>query len=121
MQRLECRLDNVVYRLRLARTIFGAQQLVAHGHVQVNGKKVDRRSFQVQPGMEIAIKPKSHKMKAIVEAMDTSVQNVPDYIELDRDHLKGKLISRPDLEQITGQLPLPVNISVVCEFLAHRT
>ncbi|NGX55754.1 MAG: 30S ribosomal protein S4 [Chlamydiae bacterium] len=121
MQRLECRLDNVVYRLRFARTIFGAQQLVAHGHVMINGKKVDRRSFQVRPGMEIAIKPKSHKMKAIVEAMDTSMQNVPDYLEMDRDNMKGKLLSTPDLEQVEGQLPLPVNIPVVCEFLAHRT
>ena len=45
MQRLECRLDTVVYRLRFARTIFGAQQLVTHGHILVDGKKVDRRSF----------------------------------------------------------------------------
>src|ERR1700738_670398 len=53
---LECRLDNIVYRLKLAATIFGAQQLVAHGHILVNGKKVDRRSFQVKPGMIISVK-----------------------------------------------------------------
>lgn len=52
---LECRLDNIVYRLRFASSIFGAQQLVSHGHIQVNGKKVDRRSFVVQPGMVVSI------------------------------------------------------------------
>src|SRR5277367_882835 len=48
---LECRLDNVVYRLRFSASIFGAQQLVSHGHIHVDGKKVDRRSFVVRPGM----------------------------------------------------------------------
>jgi len=51
IQQLECRLDNIVYRLKFASTIFGAQQLVSHGHIFVNGKKVDRRSFQVRPNM----------------------------------------------------------------------
>ncbi|MFN0064939.1 MAG: 30S ribosomal protein S4, partial [Chlamydiales bacterium] len=82
MLRLECRLDNLVYRLRFARTIFGAQQLVSHGHILVNGKKVDRRSFLVKPGMEISVKEKSRKSKAILDAMETSTQNTPDYLEL---------------------------------------
>ena len=53
---LECRLDSIIFRLKLAPTIFAAQQLVSHGHILVNGKKVDRRSFQVKPGMKISIK-----------------------------------------------------------------
>ena len=121
MQRLECRLDNVIYRLRFARTIFAAQQLVAHGHVLVNGKKVDRRSFQVRPGMQISIKEKSRKIRAIGDAMDTASHVTPDYYEVDRDSMKGTLLSMPMLDQVEGQLPLPINISVVCEFLAHRT
>lgn len=121
MQRLECRLDNIVYRLRFARTIFGAQQLVSHGHILVDGKRVDRRSFFVRPGMEISIQEKSRKVKAIVEALETSAQAVPDYLELDKDHFKGKLLAAPDLEQIEGQLPLPINIPVVCEFISHQT
>jgi len=120
MQRLECRLDVVVYRLQFARTIFAAQQLVAHGHVLVNGKKVDIRSFQVKPGMEIAIKPKSQKNKAISEALSLSSDPLPEYLECDKDNLKGKLLALPDLEQIEAQLPLPVNIPVVCEFLQHQ-
>jgi small subunit ribosomal protein S4 len=120
MQRLECRLDVVVYRLRFARTIFGAQQLVSHGHILVNGKKVDRRSFFVRPGMEIAIREKSRKNKAIIDSLDTGARS-PDYLELDKEHFKGKLLVAPELDQIEGQLPLPINIPVVCEFLAHQT
>ncbi len=56
LQLLECRLDNILYRLRLAPTIFAAQQLVSHGHVLVDQKKVDIRSFQVKPGMTISLK-----------------------------------------------------------------
>src|SRR4051812_40343082 len=56
VEMLECRLENLVYRLKFAPTIFAAQQLVSHGHVEVNGKKVDRRSFQVRPGMTISLR-----------------------------------------------------------------
>ncbi len=121
VERLECRLDNVVYRLRFARTIFGAQQLVSHGHIMVNGKKVDRRAFRVRPGMEISIREKSRKIKAVVEAMETSAHTTPEYLELDKDNFKGKLLVAPELDQIESVLPIPVNIPVVCEFLAHRT
>src|SRR6185295_11000864 len=65
LQLLECRLDNIVFRLKFASSPFQAQQLVAHGHVFVNGKRVDRRSFTVRPGMEISIKPASRKLKVV--------------------------------------------------------
>jgi small subunit ribosomal protein S4 len=120
LQRLECRLDTLVYRLRFARTIFAAQQLVSHGHILVNGKKVDRRSFFVRPGMEISIREKSRKCKYIIEALDSAVQ-VPDYLELSKETFKGKLTMLPELHQIESQLPLPINLPVVCEFLSHQT
>lgn len=121
LQRLECRLDTIVYRLRFARTIFGAQQLVSHGHILVNGKKVDRRSFFVRPGMEVSIREKSRKSKAIIEALETSTHQTPAYLDLNKEQFKGKLLAAPEMDQIEGQLPLPVNIPVVCEFLAHQT
>lgn len=120
MARLECRLDVVVYRLRFSRTIFGAQQLVSHGHILVNGKKVDRRAFHVRPGMEVSIREKSRTVKAIVEAIELSTHEVPAYFEFDKEKFKGKLLMCPELEQIEGQLPMPVNIPMVCEFLAHQ-
>ena len=120
MQRLECRLDTVVYRLRFARTIFAAQQLVTHGHILVDGKKVDRRSFYVKPGMEISVRDRSRKNKLVMESLESATY-VPDYLELSKENFRGKLLMAPELHQIEGQLPLPINIPVVCEFLAHQT
>ncbi len=114
---LECRLDVVVYRLKLAQTIFGAQQLVSHGHVLVNGKKVDRRSFQVRPGMEISIKEKSKDMRAIKEAIDNPNRSVPEYFQ--SEGMSGKLMQRPMAEQMPW--PLEINLHDICDFLAHTT
>lgn len=116
---LECRLDSVVYRLKLASTIFGAHQLVSHGHILVNGKKVDRRSFQVRPGMVISVKEKSRKMKAIAEALDNPTKSVPEYLSLDRDNFSGTLMAVPLQEQMPW--PIEVRLSEICDFLAHTT
>jgi len=117
LQMLECRLDNVVYRLKFANTIFQAQQLVTHGHVHVNGRKVDRRSFQVQPGMVITIKEKSRKSKVVQHAVEGSNRSVPAYMSQDATNFSGQLLSRPSITEIS--LPLEVNIPMVCDFLAH--
>lgn len=119
LQMLECRLDNVVYRLKFANTIFQAQQLVAHGHVHVNGRKVDRRSFQVQPGMKITIKEKSRKSKHVQHAVESSNRSVPAYLSQDPVNFSGQLMARPSMEEIS--LPIEVNIPMVCDFLAHSS
>lgn len=116
---LECRLDNIVYRLKFAGTIFGAQQLVSHGHILVNGKKVDRRSFYVRPGMTISVKEPSRKMKAINESLDNGNRNVPDYLTLDRDGFSGQLMQSPLAEQMPW--PLELNLHEICDFLAHTS
>lgn len=119
MQRLECRLDNVVLRLKFAPTIFAAQQLVSHGHILVNGKKVDRRSFEVKPGMTISIKSKSKEVPLIKNAVDTPARSVPEYFSSDPANLSGQLLVLPEIDQIP--LPLPVNVAMICEFLAHNS
>ncbi len=119
IQQLECRLDNIVYRLRFASTIFGAQQLVSHGHILVNGKKVDRRSFQVRPGMTVSGKPKSQTMEVVKQSVEQGARTVPDYLSLDVASFSGKLTSIPSPDQIP--LALPVNIPMICEFLAHTS
>ncbi len=119
LRRLECRLDNVVYRLRLAPTIFAAQQLVTHGHVQVNGKKVDRRSFEVKPGMVVSIKAKSQQLPTVKESVENTGREVPGYMELDPVAFSGKLVSEPHLDQVP--FPIPVNVPLVCEHLAHTS
>ena len=119
LQQFECRLDNIVYKLRFAPTIFAAQQLVAHGHVLVNGKKVDRRSFQVTAGMEISIKSKARDMEIIKQSLANTSREVPSYLELDADRFSGRLLSIPEIDQIS--LPIPLNIPLVCEHLAHSS
>jgi small subunit ribosomal protein S4 len=115
---LECRLDNVAYRLKFASTIFGAQQLVAHGHVLVNGKKVDRRSFHVKPGMVISIREKSRKMKSIIESLDNS-RSVPEFFSHNKEQFSGQLLASPSPEQLPW--PIEINLHEICDFLAHTT
>lgn len=116
LEYLESRLDNIVYRLRFASTIFAAQQLVAHGHILVNGKKVDRRSFQVKPGMVISIKKESQSVKAIQISTQNTSRELPEYLTLS-DGFTGRMETTPAYELIS--LPLPINVPLVCEFIAH--
>jgi small subunit ribosomal protein S4 len=119
IERLECRLDNVVYRLKLAPSIFAAQQLVSHGHVLVNGKKVDRRSFFVRPGMIVSIKPKSHQMPIIKQSMENVAVGVPEYFSSDPTKFSGQLLVSPAIDQVP--FPIPLNVPLICEFLAHSS
>jgi small subunit ribosomal protein S4 len=105
--------------LRFAGTIFGAQQLVSHGHILVNGKKVDRRSFRVEPGMTISIKQKSQNMPAVKQSLGNTSREVPAYLSLDEAKFSGQLLVDPGMDQIP--FPLPVNIPLICEFLAHSS
>jgi small subunit ribosomal protein S4 len=118
LQLLDLRLDNVVYKMKFAHTPFQAQQLVAHGHILVDGKKVDRRSFQVKPGMVISIKPASRKLKAIIDCLQNASRAVPSYFEVDADNFTGKLLALPSMDEIS--LPLEINVLMVCDFLAHN-
>jgi len=117
LQMLECRLDTVVFRLKLASTIFAAQQLVSHGHVLVNGKRVDRRSFQVRPGMVVSIREKSKKLKVVVDGMQATTRTVPGYFSQDEGNVSGQLLAYPSMEEVA--LPLEVNIPMVCDYLSH--
>ena len=117
LQQLECRLDNIVYRLKLAPTIFAAQQLVSHGHILVDGKKVDIRAFQVKPGMTVSIKQKSQNMPLVKHSLENTAREVPEFLSLDPKAFSGKLEALPQHDQVP--LPLPINVPLVCEFLAH--
>lgn len=117
LQMLECRLDMVIWRLKFANTIFAAQQLVTHGHVCVNGRRVDRRSFQVAPGMTISICEKSKKHKTVTEAMTGSTRTVPAYLSQDEANFSGQLLQKPSMEEIS--LPLEINVPMVCDYLSH--
>jgi small subunit ribosomal protein S4 len=115
---LECRLDTVVYRLKLAPTIFAAQQMVSHGHILVDGKKVDIRSFQVKPGMIVSIKPKSQNVPIIKQSLEQP-RSVPGYLSQEPEKFAGRMEVLPELDQVP--FVLPVNVPLICEFLAHTS
>ena len=112
LQQLECRLDNVVYRLGFGVSRRQARQLVRHGHVQVDGRKVNIPSYQVSVGEEIAIRDGSRKLTILEMAKDVaSHQPAPTWLEIDRDNYKGKVLSLPKREEIQ----LPVNEQLIVE------
>jgi small subunit ribosomal protein S4 len=119
MQLLESRLDILVYRMGFAPTIFAAQQLVAHGHITVNGKKVDRRSFSVKPGNVLAVKEASRNIQPVKLARENPMKTIPPYCEVNLEQSTGTYVSLPEVQDIP--LPLEINIATVCEFLAHNT
>ncbi|GKT03519.1 30S ribosomal protein S4 [Furfurilactobacillus sp. WILCCON 0119] len=100
---LERRLDNVVYRLGLATTRRQARQLVNHGHITVDGKRVDIPSYEVKVGQEIAVRDKSKKM-VIIQAAVEAVVGRPSYVEFDADNLKGSLVRLPEREDLDAEI-----------------
>jgi small subunit ribosomal protein S4 len=112
LQQLERRLDTVVHRLGFGISRRQARQLVRHGHVHVNGRKVNIPSYQVNVGDEIVIRESSRKLAILEQAKEfASHQNSPGWLEIDRDNFKGKVLSLPKREEIQ----LPVNEQLIVE------
>ncbi len=112
LQQLESRLDNVVYRLGFALSRRQARQTVRHGHIEVNGKKVNVPSYQVKAGEEVSVRERSRNLPAIAAAVEfTSHQPAPNWLEIDRENLKGRVTSLPKREDIQ----LPVNEHLILE------
>ena len=100
---LETRLDNVVYRLGLATTRRQARQLVNHGHIQVNGAKVDIPSYLVKPGQQISVKESSRGLKIIQEALDSIVSR-KEYVTFDVNSMTGELVRLPEREEFLVEI-----------------
>lgn len=100
---LECRLDNLVYRLGLSNTRAGARQLVAHGHITVDGKKVDIASYSVTPGQVIGLRERSRSLKAVAEAL-ANRHHTPAYLEFDEQALEGKFIRLPERAELAPEI-----------------
>ncbi|HIT85524.1 MAG TPA: 30S ribosomal protein S4 [Candidatus Ornithomonoglobus intestinigallinarum] len=101
LQILESRLDNVVYRLALANTRREARQLVNHGHITVNGKKVDIPSYLVKPGDVISVREKSRSSVRIKEIVEENAKRViPQWLDMDRNTLTGKVIRLANRDDI---------------------
>ena len=108
---LESRLDNIVYRMGLASTRSGARQFVNHGHVSVNGRKVDIPSYQVKPGDVVAVRENSKDHKAMKESLEKVTKTV-DYVSFDKNKLEGTYIRLPERSELSSD----VNESLVVEF-----
>src|SRR4051795_4944342 len=94
---LESRLDAVVYRAKFVPTPFAARQFVNHGHVQVNGKRVNIASYRVKPGDVVSVRERSRNMALVLEAIQSAERDTPDYMEIDNKGLSVKFVRAPDL------------------------
>ena len=108
---LESRLDNLVYRLGLASTRRGARQLVNHGHITVDGKKVDIPSYRVKPGSVIAVKEAHKDMKVVRESLE-KITNRVEYVTFDENKLSGTYVRLPERRELNAD----INEALIVEF-----
>jgi small subunit ribosomal protein S4 len=109
---LERRLDTVVYRLGFGPTLPAARQLVVHGHILVNSRKVDFPSYALRPGEVVSLKEKSQKMLLVEEGLARSpARPVLPYVQVDKENFKGMLTSIPE----RAQIPLEINEGLIME------
>jgi small subunit ribosomal protein S4 len=113
---LERRLDNVVFRAGFARTIPGARQLVNHGHVLVDGRRVDIASFRVKQGQTVSLRERSQKLAVVAASLATSLPFPTPWLEVDTAKLSAKVLSLPDVTSI----PFALNVQRVIEFYSQR-
>jgi small subunit ribosomal protein S4 len=114
---LECRLDAVVYRCKFVPTVFAARQFVNHGHVRVNGRRVNIPSYQVKVGDRIELKESSKQMTVVLEAVQLAERDVPDYFEVDHSKMTASMTRVPGLTEV----PYPVHMepNLVIEFYSR--
>ena len=108
---LESRLDNIVYRLGFASTRRAARQLVNHGHILVNGKKVDIPSYQVKLGDVIAVREKSRSLEVIKTSL-ASINHVPGFVEVDAEKMEGKYLRFPERSELNQE----INEALIVEY-----
>lgn len=111
---LESRLDNLVFRLGLSNSRAGARQLVSHGHVTVNGKKVDIASYSVSLGDVIGLRERSRSLRTIKEAMEGR-HHLPNYLEFNEQAMEGKFLRLPD----RGELSQDIDEKQIVEFYSR--
>ena len=115
---LERRLDAVVYRAKFVPTIFAARQFVNHGHVMVNGRRVNIPSYRVKEGDVIELRERSKQLAMVLEAVQLPERDVPEYIEVDHSKMKATFLRTPAL----GDVPYPVMMEphLVIEYYAQN-
>ncbi len=117
IQLLERRLDAVVYRMKFVATVFAARQLVSHGHILVNNKKVNIASYQVKDGDVIEVRGKAKQFVPVLAAIELAERDVPDYVQVDHKEMKGTFVRAPAM----GDVPYPVQMepNLVIEYYSR--
>jgi small subunit ribosomal protein S4 len=115
---LERRLDAVVYRAKFVPTIWSARQFVNHGHVQVNGRRVNIPSYRVKEGDVVSVKDSSRQLAIVLEAIGSPERDLPDYLAVDHNKMTAEFVRTPSL----GDVPYPVQMepNLVVEFYAQN-
>jgi small subunit ribosomal protein S4 len=109
---LERRLDAVIYRAKFATTVFSARQLINHGHIRVNGKKVNISSYFVQEEDSIEIRDKSKQLAIIDIALASKEREAPEYIQMDEKNKKVKFVRIPKLEEVPYPIVMEPNLVI---------
>ena len=109
---LERRLDAIVYRMKFVPTIFAARQLVNHGHVKVNDKRINIPSYTVKDGDEISIKEQSKQINLIQEAIVSQEREIPEYLEVDTKDLKGRFLRAPLMHDVPYPVTMEPNLVI---------
>ncbi len=112
IQLLEKRLDAVVYRMKFAVTVFSSRQLVSHGHVLVNGKKVNIPSYQVKDGDTIEVRGKAKQFESVMGAAVLAERDVPDYMTVDHKEMKGTFVRTPAMTDVPYPVQMEPNLVI---------
>ena len=115
---LESRLDAFVYRAKFVQTVFAARQFVNHGHVMVNGKKVNIPSYRLREGDLVEVRDKSKKLSTILEAISLAERDVPEYIKVDHSNMTSEFVRVPELSEIP--YPVVMEPNLVVEFYSKN-
>jgi len=109
---LERRLDAIVYRAKFAPTVFSSRQLVSHGHIAVNGKRVTISSYLCKPGDKIELRSRAREMALVLEALELPERDTPDYVDVDRAKLVATFVRVPAFSDVPYQVHMEPNLVV---------
>ena len=109
---LECRLDAIIYRMKLAPTVFACRQLINHGHVKVNDKRCNIPSRMIKVGDVISLKEKAKTIPYVLQAIETPERDVPDYIEIDHSKFIGSILRIPAPDEIPYPVQMETNLVI---------
>jgi len=114
---LESRLDSIVYRAKFVPTVFAARQFINHGHVMVNGKRVNIGSYRCNVGDVIEVREKSKQLPIVLESVDLAERDVPDYIDADHSKMKATYVRQPGFAEVP--YPVMMEPNLVVEFYSR--